>query len=39
MLSGNKRSYIFQETEVFSCGFIVAFTSTQRGDNFCILTL
>ena len=35
MLSGNKRSYILQETEVFSCEFFVAFTSTQR----VILTL
>ena len=39
MLSGNKRSYILQETEVFSYGFFVAFTSTQRVNNFCILTL
>ena len=30
MLSGNKRSYILQEAEVFSYGFFVAFTSTQR---------
>ena len=39
ILDGNKRSCILQETEVFSCGFIVAFTSTQRVNNFCILTL
>ena len=39
MLSGNKRSYILQDTEVFSCGFFVAFTSSQRVNNFCILTL
>ena len=38
MLGGDKRSYILQETEVFSCGFIVAFTFTQRVNNFCILT-
>ena len=30
MLGGDKRSYILQETEVFSCGFI---------NNSCILTL
>ena len=39
VLSGNKRSYILQETKVFSCGFLVAFTSGQRVNNFCILTL
>ena len=39
MLGGDKRSFILQETEVFSCGFIVAFTFTQRINNSCILTL
>ena len=39
ILNGNKRSCILQETEVFNCGFIVAFTSTQSVNNFCILTL
>ena len=38
MLSGNKRSYILQETEVLAMGFLWLLLPP-RVNNFCILTL